>query len=153
HPAVPQYRRLLTQIHHGMGILLRAHKGRLKDAEDEYRAGLALAQRLVKDDPAAADCRLDLAYLHSSLGILLSKAGRPDEAEKEHSAALSIQQRLADDYPAVPKYREGLGTTHSNLGSLYLDYKLSKEKWEEQSRAALAEFQRLAHDHKDVPRY
>jgi tetratricopeptide (TPR) repeat protein len=36
---------------------------------------------------------------------------------------------------------------------LYFAYKRSKEKWEEQSRAALAEFQRLAHDHKDVPRY
>jgi tetratricopeptide (TPR) repeat protein len=153
HPAVAQYRRDLANIHNNLGILLKEDKGRLKEAEGEYRAGLALAQRLVAADPAAADNRHDLAGLHGNLGILLKDTGRPDEAEKEYSAALSIMQRLADDYPAVPRYRERLGNTHMNLDALYHDYKLSKEKEEEQKRSAVAEFQRLSHEHPDVPRY
>jgi serine/threonine-protein kinase len=153
HSAVAQYRRDLAVIHNHLGLLLLNGKGRLKEAGDEYRAGLALAQRLFADDPAAADHRQTLANLHNNLGHLLHKAGRPDEAEKEYSDALSTYQRLADDYPAVPIYRENLGRIHIGLGVLYHEYRRPKEKWEEQARAAVAEFQRLAHDSSDVPRY
>src|SRR5262249_50225350 len=59
--------------------LLHEATGRATEAEADYRAAVALRQKLVDDRPAVAEYRDALALGHKHLGFLLSNTGRASE--------------------------------------------------------------------------
>jgi tetratricopeptide (TPR) repeat protein len=82
-------------------------QGDTAGAERGFKRYGALAQTLVKLDPARADWRLEVAYAKSNLGTLLLEQGRAEEAlttfraalaafEAERARAPNDQDRLVD---------------------------------------------------------
>jgi hypothetical protein len=64
--------------------------GKFPEATAEYRAVLAICQKLVDDNPDVTILRRRLVLAHLDLGELLAMTGKPTEAEAECRAALAI---------------------------------------------------------------
>jgi tetratricopeptide (TPR) repeat protein len=114
---------------------------------------MAIAQKLVDDNPDLTLFRVLLARSHDNLGWRLLNAGKPAEAEAECRKALALQQQLADGQPGIPRNREYLALMHRSLGSLLLNTGKSAEA-EAEYRKALTIHQKLADDNPPLwPRY
>jgi tetratricopeptide (TPR) repeat protein len=107
----------MAQSQSNLGALLD-RTGRLREAEEAFRAALALQKQLVAEFPKVAERRSELAVSHSNLGILLRQTGRPREAEEALCAARDHFGRLLADFPAVPHYRGQLAITLGKLALL-----------------------------------
>jgi tetratricopeptide (TPR) repeat protein len=109
----------LATSHNNRGALL-ASLGRRDEAEKEYRAALALWEKLAEQFPALPDYRRGLAKSHNNLAKLLADLSRRDEAEKAYRAALTLREKLAEQFPAVPDYTVEMGLGYSDFGNLLL---------------------------------
>ncbi len=115
-PTVPEYRQILAVSHSNLGALL-ADLGQRVAAEEQYRKGLAIQERLVADFPKVPVYRQDLAMSHNNLGNLLSDLGQRVVAE-QYRKGLAIQESLVADFPKVPEYQVDLGCSYGNYGNL-----------------------------------
>jgi WD40 repeat protein/tetratricopeptide (TPR) repeat protein len=116
-PATPLERNHQVAQYRNLGFRL-ASVGRLAEAEEAYRAALALGRRLAEDNPAVPDFRNNLASSQNNLGFLLAQRGKPTEAEAELREALAISQKLADDNPTVPAHRAAMSIVLPNLAGV-----------------------------------
>jgi serine/threonine-protein kinase len=111
-PAVSQIaaaRALLADCHTGLGLLISQRGGpAAADAEAEHRQTLAIAQKLVDDNPGVADFRSRLAESHYNLAGMVWQMNKLLEAVAEYRQALALYQKLADDHPAVTQFRKSL---------------------------------------------
>jgi tetratricopeptide (TPR) repeat protein len=73
-------------------------------AESEFRAALAIQQKLIADYPVVPDYRNDLARTTDYLDNLASDRGERTAAKEEERSALAVREKLADDFPAKPEY-------------------------------------------------
>jgi tetratricopeptide (TPR) repeat protein len=145
HPAVTYFQSDLAHFHVNLATLFLKH-GRPSDAEPEYRASIAIQQKVVKDNPADTNFRWVLSRSHDYLGMLLSgELGKPAEAEAEYRKGLAIQQTLAYDNPTVTDFRAELATSHNNLGCFLMDVGKTAEAVEETRQAVVME-QNLARE-------
>ena len=94
---------------------LLSQTGKLKEAEAEYRAALAIHAKLADDNPAVTEFRSRLASIHNNLGVLLSQTGKPAEAEAEYRAALAIHGSWPTKTPPSPTSAAAWRSQH-NLG-------------------------------------
>ncbi len=78
---MPEFRSLLALSHNNLGLVLSG-TGKPAEAEAEYRAALAIFQKLADDNPAVPDFRRRLSHIHYNLGSLLW-TGKLAEAEAE----------------------------------------------------------------------
>ena len=92
--------------------------GRKAETDAEYRAALAIQQKLAADNPAVTRFQSRLASSHQKIGWLLSETGKTAEAMESFRRALEIGQKLADDNPAVPGYRNGLASSYTNTADV-----------------------------------
>jgi tetratricopeptide (TPR) repeat protein len=83
-----------AEAHINRGVEMH-EAGRLREAEEAYREGLAACA----DDPV----------LHFNLGVLLEDLGRPEEAIEAYQAALRADPRLADGHYNLALVFEALG--------------------------------------------
>ena len=121
-----------------LGILL-AENHRFAEAEAEYRAALALYEKLAKENPSAYEP--NVAATRNNLGNLLKNTNRMTEAEAEYRAALALYEKLARENPSA--YEPDVATTRNNLGTLLSDTNRIVEA-EAEFRAALAIREKLA---------
>ena len=115
-PSRNSARRLATS-HNDLGILL-LETGRPGEAEAEYRAAIAIHEKLAADHPAVTEFHYSLALSRDNLGQLLWQAGRRPEAEAECRAALAIIRKLADENPKDLDYQQVLAATLASLGKI-----------------------------------
>ena len=113
---MPDYRQHLALSHTNLGILL-AGLGQGAAAEEQFRKGLAIREKLAADFPAVPAYRQDLAASHNNLGVLLAGLGQGAAAAEQYRKGLAINEKLAADFPTMPDYRRDLATGHDALGS------------------------------------
>ena len=118
-PSVPDYRRALAASHTNLGLLLKG-LGQRAAAEEEYRKGLAIQEKLAADFPAVPDYRQKLAVSHNNLGVLLVDLGQNQCRRRRRSTARAWRsgEKLTAKFPSVPDYRRALAASHTNLGLL-----------------------------------
>jgi eukaryotic-like serine/threonine-protein kinase len=117
---VPGYHADLALSRNNYGNLLKT-LGKRDEAEAEFRAAVALQEKLAADHPGVPQYRQELATSHHNLGVLLAGAGRRSEAEAEYRTALAVREKLAADHPDVPQYRLELVPSYNTLALLLRD--------------------------------
>jgi tetratricopeptide (TPR) repeat protein len=89
-------------------------------AETAHRQAIGIFEGLVKELPAEAAYRDDLAGVYISLGNLLARTQRPGQAEQAYREAEGLFQRLAEESPDEAGYRLGLATCRNSQADLLL---------------------------------
>jgi tetratricopeptide (TPR) repeat protein len=84
-----------------------------------YHREIALYRQLVRDHPDNAAYRSDLAYGHSSLGLLLDGRERDEEARAEIRIALDLRTALAHADASNARYQADLARSYRHLGDLH----------------------------------
>ena len=94
--------------------------GKFSEAEAEYRAALAIEQKLADENPAVTVPRSNLALCRHAYGDLLVADGQTHGGGgRVPQGAGDLMQKLADDNPAVTDFRTP-GEQPQSLGSLLL---------------------------------
>ncbi|MDC0722972.1 serine/threonine-protein kinase [Nannocystis bainbridge] len=89
----------------------RAAQGRLAEAEDLYRRGIALRQRTAPDEP------LPIRITQIGLGEALRSIGRVEEAAAVlHEASAGLDSLLGERHPFACMAHANLGLAHFELG-------------------------------------
>jgi tetratricopeptide (TPR) repeat protein/tRNA A-37 threonylcarbamoyl transferase component Bud32 len=96
------------------------HAGRMPEALEATRQGVALNEEVVRANSTDAQFRSSLTSFLDNLGFFYYFAGDPDEARKAYQQALAVAEPLARENPAVINYQELLIATHNDLGHLVL---------------------------------
>jgi tetratricopeptide (TPR) repeat protein len=91
--------------------------GESAQAESEFRATLAIYQRLADED-SAWEFRRGLGASHFYLSGALWDQGKPEEAETELRSAVALQEGAVKAYPAVTRYHRSLAIARCYLGRL-----------------------------------
>jgi len=95
--------------------------GESVQAEEAYRAAIALLEDLGRAHPDARNCRLEAADSGTKLGLLLADTGRHQEADQAYAAAVAHLRPLVEAAPQDPRFRESLATALLNHGTLLSD--------------------------------
>ena len=125
----------LASIYHNLGKWLQLG-GRLAEAEDVYRKGLAMEQQLLVEGAGVPDIRESIALSQAMLGELLRATRRNDGAEVEFKQAIASLERLVADFPRVPRYRLHLARIYDVLSTLYWGTDRTIESDEARRKAA-----------------
>jgi tetratricopeptide (TPR) repeat protein/tRNA A-37 threonylcarbamoyl transferase component Bud32 len=159
-PREPAYRQELANCYHLLGFVTRDLAEGAK-TEANYTKAINLYEELRKDFPAVPEYRLELARVHTDLGVQLRPIIKPtgaadrdraDRSEKEFQAAIALCQQLFKDFPRVPRYRLELARGLLNLGTLHR----RREKLADSDsayRQSLDIAEKLVADFQGVPRY
>jgi tetratricopeptide (TPR) repeat protein len=114
-------------------------------AVPEFRAALAIQQKLVEENSGNTDFRNFLANIHLHLGNVLRLTGNVSDGEAEIRGAIAIYQKLADDNLGVTTFRRNLVLAHSDLGHLLtVIARLSEAETEQRTAMTIA--QKLTED-------
>jgi tetratricopeptide (TPR) repeat protein len=101
--------------------MVRKEQERLPEAEQAYRAALAIKERLVEKFPSVTQYRMDLAASLNNLGVLLTSLKRAAEGQAAFEKAVQLYERLSADAPDDPRYAVLLAGTYSNVGRMIGD--------------------------------
>lgn len=97
---------------------LARERGDLEKALTEYRAAVAIAERLAEGDPSKADWQRDLSASHNRVGQLLQVEGDLGGALAEYRAALEAATRVAaNDGNNVASQRD-LSVSYLKIGGV-----------------------------------
>ncbi|MFI5456217.1 MAG: protein kinase [Isosphaerales bacterium] len=97
---------------------IQALMGDMPNAEILYSKAIAGLEDLVKQDPANADFRRDLARAEQGLGELLKDANRYQQAETALRQAIRLREEIANGPDPSEKDRLALGDSRYQLGAL-----------------------------------
>ena len=127
--------------------------GERSEAEEQYRKGLAIQQKLAAEFPRRAGVPAR-AWPTATMAWELARPASGSCRRRRNSIrkALVIQEKLDGDFPALPVYRQDLANNHSSLGFLLFNL----GKWPEaevQYRRYVAIQQKLAAEFPAVPDY
>jgi serine/threonine-protein kinase len=111
----PRHRLDLAKAYH-LSALIRDTAGRHPEARDLYRKAVGLLEPLVRDDPANADARKQLASTHNNLGTL--KGVTAEEGQRLLREAIAHREHLCRDRPGDPTAMAELAAPVHNLGSI-----------------------------------
>lgn len=134
----------------------REHRSEERPArsEREYRArAIGLLERLVEENPAAADYRFLLALCHRPLGPAPTMSSH---ATSDRRRALDILQSLKSQYPQVADYRYELAATHAwvHVGLFpWQERSADLPETEQALRKALDETQWLVDNNPTIPHF
>jgi tetratricopeptide (TPR) repeat protein len=84
--------------------MVRREQERLPEAEQAYRAALAIKERLAEKFPSVTQYRMDLAASLNNLGALLTSLKRAAEGQAAYEKAIQLYERLSADAPDDPRY-------------------------------------------------
>ena len=111
--------RTLIWTHYQMGDVYLT-LGSTADAQREYAAGGAIAQRLALSDPSDAQAQRDLSVSFNKLGDVVLKLGKVDEARGYYARSLEVAQRLAESDPSDAQAQRDLSISFDRLGDVVL---------------------------------
>jgi serine/threonine protein kinase len=128
-----------------------AQLGRGNEAEQAFREGVTLNQKLTADFPNKPIYQHELARGYHELGALL-RAKQPKDAEEYFYRALRLQKKLVAESPDRPEYQSSLGGDYNGLG-LSLVQTGQRPDAEKAFRAAIAPLKKLVADDPSVVQY
>jgi len=106
-----------------VGIVLEA-QGDLAGALQEYRASLAIVERLASSDPSNTGWQRDLSLSYNTVRYVLEAQGDVLEAQgdltgamQEYRAALAIAERLASSDPSNTQWQQNLSRIRGKVDS------------------------------------
>jgi tetratricopeptide (TPR) repeat protein len=102
-----------------MGDML-LQRGDLDGAEREYRANVAISERLVQTNANQPDLWRGVAVSHERLGFLERKQTKYSDAIKDYRQELEVAQRLTKD-KAVVEWARDEALANEGLGDVELD--------------------------------
>ena len=102
----------LSVSHNNLGVLLK-DTGHFAEALSEYRAGLAIQQKMAEANPEVNQFQQDLGVSHNNIGMMLSEMGQPYEALTSVRTAVGILKKLADANPTVTDYQRELAASQT----------------------------------------
>jgi tetratricopeptide (TPR) repeat protein/tRNA A-37 threonylcarbamoyl transferase component Bud32 len=143
----PEYPHNLAVAHNNLGLIYK-DQGRWKLAEEHYRKGLAVCERMVTAHPSAKLPRDMAATLHNNLGSWKAAIGDRLAAEREYGVTLGLVQKLNADFPSR-EIRAALVDAHMNLGLVQTDLGKHAEA-EGHLREARTLVEALTAEHPDI---
>ena len=90
-------------------------------ALEEYRASLAIAERLVKAELENAGWQRDLALSHNRIGEVLRAQGNLPEALESFRASQAIAERLVTVNAGNTGWQRDLAGTHNQIGDVLVE--------------------------------
>ena len=94
--------------------------GNNADALKSFRDGLAIMERLVKNDPRNPGWQRDLAVSHSKIAEVQRAQGDLSAAVISYQASLAIRERLAKSNPDNIGWQQDLAATSRELGNVQM---------------------------------
>ncbi|WP_224364440.1 tetratricopeptide repeat protein [Hyalangium versicolor] len=85
-----------------------------------FRAALAIAERLVQQDPSHSEWQRDLLLSHDKVGNVLRSRGDTEGALRCFQAALSIAERLNQQDPGNSQWQHDLCVSQRKVGGVLL---------------------------------
>ena len=114
-----EFRSRLALSHNNLGIVLK-DTGKPAEAEVEYRAALAIFQKLADDNPTVSDFRSRLSRIHySRLGELLCEAGKPAQEARKPSSGRRLaapSRNWSTTTTPTPHSASRMALSHDSLG-------------------------------------
>jgi hypothetical protein len=96
-------------------------QGNLAPALDNYRASLAIAERLAQADPGNAEWQRDLIVSYVKLAEIAGRAGEGAAAPAYYQAALAIAVKLQASGRLAPPDAWLVGALEARLAALMCD--------------------------------
>jgi hypothetical protein len=143
--ADPRVEHQLADCLNTLGTILR-QSGRLKEAEEQWRALLPLRERLAARSPHSAEHGVGLLWVHLNLALTMQQTSRLEEAEREIEAALAVAGPLAVEHASSPRCPQWLARCREVHGDI-LARRGELAKAEAEYRAAVATITALARDY------
>ena len=109
------YRRNLAILHHDIGVARHA-VGQRREAAESYTQGIAILERLVREEPSNDFTQFSLA---TSYEVIAHLQDAP-ESLASHERARTILELLTRDHPAEPEYQMMLAGSWVNIGTVYI---------------------------------
>jgi serine/threonine protein kinase len=111
------YRQQKAELHVNLARLL-GHSGRFDDADEEYRLGVELYEKLAKTYPNVPEYLFALADAQHGRGTVLSSRGRNQEAEKVLGDALELCEKAVTTAPDLLEFQHKLAICYVHWGIL-----------------------------------
>jgi tetratricopeptide (TPR) repeat protein len=97
---------------------LQMARGRLSAALASYNEGLAIAQRLVQQDPGNAEWQRDLSVSLNKIGDVQRAQGEQAGALKAYRDSLAIAEKLAAQDPGNAEWQRDLSVSFIKIGEV-----------------------------------
>ncbi len=150
HPGERKYRYHQVVISIQLLDVLRDNDLGAEEAEPLCRRYLALAEKLVNDDPDNRAYRENSRDLLTIWGLVLKATGRPREAEAAYRRALIRDEELVARYPSEQDFKRLLAHNRGDLGDLLMEDGRHQEA-EPYFRLSLDYAKGIVAEHPEVP--
>ena len=117
-PAVPDHRSDLAKSHNNLGNLL-AGLGKVAEAEEQSRKGLAIRETLAADFPAVFDYLVGLGGSYCNFGILVCVGGKPADSLVWLNKAIEILRPIHEAEPRAVTAKQFLRNSHLGRAKAY----------------------------------
>jgi serine/threonine protein kinase/tetratricopeptide (TPR) repeat protein len=125
----------MASVYNNLGKWLQLG-GKLSEAEQVYRKGLGLLERIQAEAPRVVPAtRESLASSQAMLGELLRATKRNEAAEAMFKRAIGGLEQLAADYPRIPRYKKQVARIYVALSTLYSEMDRSHESVDARHKA------------------
>ena len=111
-----RFTRYQSVSYNKLGDIAKA-QGKLSDAEEWYRKGLAIAEELEKETGTVEEARRDLSISYNNLGNLAKAQGKLRDAEEWYRKSLAIAENNAEESEEIQARRD-LSVSYDNLGDI-----------------------------------
>ena len=111
-----RFTRYQSVSYNKLGDIAKA-QGKLSDAEEWYRKGLAIAEELEKETGTVEEARRDLSISYNNLGNLAKAQGKLSDAEEWCRKGLALREALAEETGTV-QARRNLSVSYSSLSDV-----------------------------------
>ena len=111
-----RFTRYQSVSYNKLGDIAKA-QGKLSDAEEWYRKGLAIAEELEKETGTVEEARRDLSISYNNLGNLAKAQGKLSDAEEWYRKSLAIAENNAEESEEIQARRD-LSVSYDKLGDI-----------------------------------
>ena len=111
-----RFTRYQSVSYNKLGDIAKA-QGKLSDAEEWYRKGLAIAEELEKETGTVEEARRDLSISYNNLGNLAKAQGKLRDAEEWYRKSLAIAENNAEESEEI-QARRNLSVSYSSLSDV-----------------------------------
>ncbi len=111
-----RFTRYQSVSYNKLGDIAKA-QGKLSDAEEWYRKGLAIAEELEKETGTVEEARRDLSISYNNLGNLAKAQGKLSDAEEWYHKCHTLLETLAEETGTL-EARRNLSVSYSSLSDV-----------------------------------
>ena len=111
-----RFTRYQSVSYNKLGDIAKA-QGKLSDAEEWYRKGLAIAEELEKETGTVEEARRGLSVSYKKLGDIAEAQGKLSDAEEWYRKSLAIAENNAEESEEI-QARRNLSVSYSSLSDV-----------------------------------